>query len=102
VKPAIQQNGKIYPPSETVGGSYQQQAASYSGAAVKGRRCTSPNFSRENAAEKLMGKESWSLPDDDDSWFRKDSCMLLNSDKSFHGGDTVGRYLRVMNLLEGP
>jgi hypothetical protein len=97
VKPAIQQNGKIYASSETEGGSYQQQAASYSGVVVKGRRCTSPNFSRENAAEKLVGKESWPLPDDDDSWFRKDSCMLLNFAKSFHGGDTVGRYLRVMN-----
>jgi hypothetical protein len=76
VKPAIQQKEKIYPPSETVGGSYQQQAASYSGMVVKGRRCTS----KENAAEKLVGKESWPLIDDDDSWFRKDSCMLLNFD----------------------
>jgi hypothetical protein len=77
VKPAIQQNEKIHPPSETESGSYQQQAAGCSGVVVKGRRCTSPNFSRENAAEKLVGKESWPLPDDDDSWFRKDSCLLL-------------------------
>jgi hypothetical protein len=81
VKPAIQQKEKIHPLSETAGGSHQQQAASYYGAAVKGRWHTSSTLgSRENAAEKLVGKETWSLPDDDDSWFRKDSCMLLNFD----------------------